>query len=140
LHGSGRDNSPRVDLENEAERRLAKSGWDRRGSVIVVAPELEIWVWSDSPHVDDILGWKDQEQSLKNWLIEEGHLKENATKPDDPKTAFLDALRKVRKPRSASLFAALAKCVSVDRCRDPAFKKLRTVLGKWFPPTTTKTA
>ncbi|MEN8217380.1 MAG: hypothetical protein ABFS56_13640 [Pseudomonadota bacterium] len=28
------------------------------------ADELEIWVWSDSPHVAEILGWKNKQPDL----------------------------------------------------------------------------
>ena len=45
-------------LETEAEQRLSSSGWDDRAVAIVLDPELEIWVWSDSPEVDDVLGWR----------------------------------------------------------------------------------
>lgn len=47
------------ELEIELEYRLQQSGWDEdRARVVVLEPELEIWVWSDSPLVDTYLGWE----------------------------------------------------------------------------------
>ena len=95
-------------------------------------PELEAWVWSDSPHVDDVAGWKNRRPSLRRWLISQDYLQEGATKPG-PKEALEAALRTVRKPRSASLYRQLAEKVSLRRCNDPSFLELKTVLTAWFP-------
>lgn len=54
--GCGQENMARADLENDIERQLSRSGWDDRAVAIVIDPELEIWVWSDSSNVDSILG------------------------------------------------------------------------------------
>jgi hypothetical protein len=42
-------------------------------------------------------------------------------------------LRTVRQPRSSGLYRKLAEKVSLERCTDPAFDKLRIVLRRWFP-------
>jgi hypothetical protein len=57
LEGSGAENSSKDELEKECEEKLVNSGWGQRGAVIVVEPELDVWVWSDSPVVDEVLGW-----------------------------------------------------------------------------------
>ena len=36
---------------------LARNGWEDRARVIVIEPELEVWVWSDSPAAYRVLGW-----------------------------------------------------------------------------------
>ena len=41
-------------------------------------------------------------------------------------------LRMKSKPRSSSIYLALAKRVSLQRCQDPAFLKLKTTLASWF--------
>ena len=46
--GSGREMMNRVEIERVVENRLSLSGWDERSATVVLDPELEIWVWSDS--------------------------------------------------------------------------------------------
>lgn len=58
--GSGQDTRAVDDLQNELEALLEKNGWNNRARVIILEPELEIWVWSDSPKVDECLGWAGQ--------------------------------------------------------------------------------
>ena len=134
LHGSGRDDEPREAIEAEMEAKLDASGWGRRAAAVVFDPEVEAWIWSDSPHVDTVLGWADKQPALREWLQEQGYLDRGSPKPKDPKNAYLKALRIVRKSKSAALFLRLAESVSLDRCQDPAFLKLKSTLQGWFPP------
>lgn len=131
--GCGREQKGRNQVEIEVEKRLEVNGWRDRCAVVVIAPELESWVWSDSPAVDDALGWRGKTPGLREWARSEtGFWHSNNVKPDRPKEAFDAALRKVKKPRSAALFEELARRVSVDGCIDPAFLKFRRVLSEWF--------
>jgi len=123
----------REEIEGKLERALEKSGWGGRSAAVVLDPELEIWVWSRSPEVDVVLGWADREPKLWDWLGENGLRGQDEEKPRRPKEAMQGALREVRKPRSPSLYQQLAQRVSLTRCTDPAFKKLREVLQTWFP-------
>ena len=123
----------RIELESRIESQLANAGWDDRAAAIVIDPELENWVWSDSPHVDSVLGWEGKDPDLRSWLTTQGFLNDSQGKPVPPKKAMEEALRKVQKPRSSALFLQLAQRVSIDRCADPAFIKLRTILASWFP-------
>jgi len=132
--GCGNEAEPREALEAEVEERLARNGWGDRARVIVIDPELESWVWSDSPQVDRVLGWTGRMPTLRTWLTETGFLKEAETKPGRPKEVMQAALRLVRKPRSSAVYRELADNVSFRRCVDPAFKKLTTTLQTWFPP------
>ncbi len=132
-HGCGKEDHSRVTLEEKVEKRLRRNGWADRCAAIAIDPELEAWVWSDSPEVDRILGWTGKQPDLRSWLHKEGLLADDASKPSDPKQAMLDALRHMKKPPSAALFDQLARSVSVRRCIDPAFDKLRTTLQQWFP-------
>ena len=68
--GCGKEDTPRQDLENELEGALAQAGWTDRAAVVVIEPELEAWVWSESPHVAKSLGWKDTMETLHAWLRE----------------------------------------------------------------------
>jgi hypothetical protein len=132
LEGSGRESDRREDLEAKIERALDETGWENRASAIVVDPELDVWVWSDSPHVATELGWANRRPKLRDWLEQQGLLTANVPKPARPKEALEAALRQVRKPRSSAIYQALAERVSLSRCTDPAFLKLKTVLGLWF--------
>ena len=129
--GSGADEKSRDELESECEKWLSSTGWKDRGAVIVLDPELEIWLWSDSPVVDTVLGWDNRTPRLRDWLISKGHFFDGP-KPKRPKEATEAALHAVRKPRSSSLYRDLAEKVSLDRCADPAFVRLRTLLRNWF--------
>lgn len=130
--GSGRTDNREV-LESEVEQRLASFGWQDRSAVIVFEPELEVWVWSRSPNVDEILGWTNQPISLRAWLIEQNYIPEDQSKPKRPKEAMEAVLRKVKKPRSASIYLQLAQRVSLRSHTEPAFVKLQATLQKWFP-------
>lgn len=132
--GSGRESVAPDALEHDLEQRLAANGWDDRARVIVLRPELEIWMWSNSPHVDRILGWAERSPALREWLRTKGLLEPEAIKPRDPKEAMEQALREVHKPRSAALYRQIAERVSFKGCIDPSFNRLRSILQAWFPP------
>ena len=73
--GSGMETTdPRV-LQKSLNERLAHSAWGERAKVIVLAPELEAWVWNDSPHIDQVAGWKNRNPGLRPWLIDKGWLR-----------------------------------------------------------------
>ena len=131
--GCGREDEERASLESQVEDRLSSSGWDDRAAAVVIDPELEIWVWNDSPHVESALGWSG-EMSLRGWLMQKGWLREGESKPAQPKTAVEEALRVARRPRSSSMYHELARKVGTDRCVDAAFLKLKQTLVRWFSP------
>jgi hypothetical protein len=135
--GCGVESSTREEIEGEVERRLRISGWDDRAAVVVLDPEIECWVWSESPHVDTALGWEKRVPPLRTWLMNKGLLRDGERKPGRPKEAMRAALREARIPPSASLFEQLASRVNTTRCVDPAFAKLRRVLNAWFPAAAT---
>jgi hypothetical protein len=132
--GCGRDAAERSILESQIEERLGQVGWKDRAAAVVISPELESWVWSDSPHVERALGWDRGPAPLRSWLQEKGLLEAGAAKPAQPKEAVELALKTVRTPRSSSIYLELARSVSTDRCTDPAFLKLKRCLREWFPP------
>jgi hypothetical protein len=131
--GSGQEQSLAAQIQEDIEERLMRNGWDQRCRAIVIAPELEIWVWSTSRQVDVCLGWESRQPDLRTWLREKNLLAENAVKPDDPKFAFDEALAAVKKTHSSSIFRDLAGKVSLRGCVDPAFQRLHTTLTDWFP-------
>ena len=130
--GSGKEEMTRTEIETELETKLSLSGWENRAKVIVLEPEIESWVWSDSPHVERILDWEGKNPSLKDWLNAKNFLLPNELKPSRPKEAVEEALREVRKPRSSSIYLELAQNVSFRNCVDESFLKLKQSLQEWF--------
>lgn len=124
-------NDPRA-LEAKVEDDL-QSTWGDRCACVVIDPAIEAWVFSDSPRVDDALGWGGRTPALRPWLMSSGYWAEGQPKPHDPKAAFEAALRHVRRPNSSALFRTLGSTVSVERCVDASFARLRAILERWFP-------
>lgn len=129
--GCGSEDTNIEALESEIFADLNKK-WPGRCEVIVIAPELENWVWSDSPHVSKILGWDGRTPSLGEWLIEQGFKRPGETKPIRPKEALKGALRCVNKSITSSIYKSLAEKVSFNRCQDRSFIKLKFALYNWF--------
>lgn len=132
-HGCGQEGLDRTAIQQLVEQRLRASGWHDRAAVVCLAPELESWVWSNSPHVAHVLGWGSREPDLRSWLRDANIWDRGSLKPSDPKQAMKEALFKVNKSWSAALFQQLAERVSFNRCSDPSFQRLRQVLQSWFP-------
>jgi hypothetical protein len=130
--GSGKEQTDRCTLQQELNSAFYESPWNERARAVVISPELETWIWSDSPHVDATIRWRDQPKPLRDWMLDQGWLREGAIKPERPKEAFEAALRHARTPRSASLYRQIAEKVSLLRCRDPAFLDLKATLREWF--------
>lgn len=70
---------------------------------------------------------------MSRWLREHQFWEEGAAKPHAPKEAMQAVLRLAQLPRSASRYKQLAETVSLDRCQDGAFLKLKGMLQGWFP-------
>ena len=132
-YGSGANNTTAENEESRLETELQRNGWNEHNSaVIVFEPELESWIWSDSPHVGNICGWKGSQLELKDWLIQNGHCEADAKKPTAPKKALREFLKTTRTPFSSSIHKKIAEKVSFQRCTDRAFKKFKTTLKNWF--------
>jgi hypothetical protein len=131
--GCGRELQSSAEIEKEVEDMLAINGWKDRCTAIVIDPELEAWVWSDSPVVDDVFGWRGRNPSLREWVKSKTPFwSAEKIKPERPKEALRSAMKEVRQPLSSILFADLAQSVSLERCVDLAFHKFKDVLKKWF--------
>ena len=119
-------------IKEKIQNDLNQNGWTDRSSIIVIDPELEIWVWSSSDEIPEILGqsW-DQIHKLAEkhgfWLPED-------IKPHRPKELMDSVLKEGRKHRSAALFQKLAEKISLRGCQDLAFQDLREKLHEWFSP------
>jgi len=128
----GKNPKQRESIERDVEERLFQNGWQNRAICIALDPELEIWVWSQSPEVEKALGWTGKTPPLRQWLVDRKFIAAPNEKPSDPKKAYEEALNAVGKQPSSSFFQQIASTVSLDRCADPAFLKLKSTLQSWF--------
>ena len=122
-------------IEAQLRAHLRAAGWpEERGLALVVSPEADIWLWSDSPHTATALGWPSWD-TLRPALEGQGYLEAGHQKPARPKEAAEWALRQGPKriPRSSRLYREVAGKVSVRRCADRALEGFLDQLRLWFP-------
>jgi len=131
--GCGREDASAPELENALRDELRHSGWEERAEVVVLDPELEAWVWSESPQVERCLGWAGRRPALREWLEHNRLWEEGSPKPSDPKSAVDLALRETRTGPRRPVLVELARSVGLRRCRDRAFLRFREILQRWFP-------
>jgi hypothetical protein len=80
--GCGAEGRSRTAIETQLETELAASGWAERSAAICIEPELESWVWSDSPHVASQLAWSSPDgATLPQWLLERGWVSQAGPNP-----------------------------------------------------------
>ena len=121
-------------IEEKVLRNLEESGWERaQVEVIVICPELEIWVCHDSRQVEQVLGCTKVGIGLKESWVGAGLWQQDKPKPDDPKAGIERVLRQTKMPRSSALYKSITREISVRTCVDPAFGKLQSTLQRWFP-------
>src|SRR6202012_2469400 len=89
-----------LQLESELDARLSES-WGDRAKAIVIAPELEAWIWGNDNLLCAILEWP-LEGSIRGWLDNEGFAFNNDNKPLRPKEAFEHLIAIHKQPRSSS--------------------------------------
>ncbi len=123
---------PAAEVREETLGRLRANGWSEdKADVIVIDPELEAWIWQDSPHVEAAVGFTGG--SLRDALRNEDQWPEGHDKPPKPKELFQRVCRRYRTPYSAALYRDIVQRVSVKQCNDPAFQQLVATLCRWFP-------
>jgi hypothetical protein len=123
-------------IEQQLRAHLADAGWSADAALaLVVSPEADVWLWSDSLHSATSLGWPSWTE-LRPALEKRGWLIPGQTKPNRPKEAAEWSLKHgARKaPRSAALYRQVASNASVNRCEDTALDRLLNTLRAWFPP------
>lgn len=139
--GSGQEHrkSPE-EMEIDLETRLRRNGWVMkagadRAVAIVVKPELETWLWCDPLHISKVLNipLPEVKSILENALIND------QGKPERPKEAFQEALKRAGRPRSARIYGEIAYSEDLRRgakfrSGERSFDKFLTTLRTWFPP------
>ncbi len=126
-----------ADLRAALRDRLERCGLGSRSDALVIAPELEQWLFVDSAHVADGLGY-DSSDEIRGILANVHLWPPESPKPEDPKKAVERLLGNKRIPRSSSIYRRIARSVSLVGCQDPAFRQLRQCLSQWFPPDRTR--
>lgn len=129
------DGSPGApEIERRLIEHLVEAGWPQEsGCAVVIAPELENWIWQDSPHVCSHFGFDGNFAELRRQLERKGFWLPGEPKPHRPKEAVEEVLRLNRIPRSSAIYRDLAASVGTAGCTDKAFLKLRDSMRKWFP-------
>ena len=128
------DGSPgQAQIIHNVTTQLLQSGW-RAEDVIVIAidPELEQWIWQDSPVLAEELRMH-APHGLKAVLTQRGLWPEEATKPPLPKDLFIQLRRENNVKLSSSVFKRIAARVPVGLCVDSEFRRLVAQLQAWFP-------
>lgn len=112
---------------------LQQSGWAREDIIVIaIEPELEQWIWQDSPVLSDELRMK-APLGLKATLNQRGLWPAEAAKPPFPKDLFIQLRRENNVKLSSSIFKRIASRVPVAACGDSEFRRLVAQLQAWFP-------
>lgn len=115
-------------------RQLTDSGWDAdRVVVIAIDPELEEWIWQDSPVLERELRHTGP-TSLRSSLAKRGLWPVDRNKPPSPKQVLLQLQTENRVKKSSAVFKRIAAAVPIAACADPEFQRLKSQLRAWFPP------
>ena len=131
FEGSGTDQDNGKDLEAQLDERL-KRVWNTHAKTIVIEPELDIWMWGSDNAIGELIRWPPG-RNIRDWLTEQGFQLSSNGKPERPKEALESLLRELKLPRSSTLYQDIASKISLRKCKDEAFQRLRTQLVTWFP-------
>lgn len=133
FEGCGREAEGASAVEDELDARLGRH-WGHRAKAIVIEPEVDVWAWGADSVLRDAIEWPSNQGPIRDWLRANGfEVDDLHGKPRRPKEALEAALRQSAQPRSSSLYGKLAERLSLQRCRDAAFLRLRHQLQLWFP-------
>jgi hypothetical protein len=131
FEGCGEENESGVALEIQLDAKL-QNDWGNNAKTIVIEPELDVWVWGADNAIEEALDWPPGKK-IRVWLREQGFTFEANEKPTRPKEALEAVLKIPNLPRSSALYQQIAKKISLQRCKDEAFLRLRRQMQVWFP-------
>ena len=131
FEGSGTNLPSAKELEAELDLRLS-THWKGAAKSIVIEPEVDVWMWGADHSVESAFEWP-AGKGVRDWLREQGFAFDSNGKPSRPKEALEAALRVTGMPRSSALYQAIAEKISLRRCHDAAFSRLRHQMIQWFP-------
>ncbi len=128
------DGSPGAEVIQEKLRnQIVSTGWSEESfAVIVIDPELEMWIWQQNNHVATALGADSMQSLLADDAVRQAW-PDGQAKPDRPKEVLEAILKKNRIPRSSAIYKKITSQVSVQGCQDGSFLELLETLRNWFP-------
>jgi hypothetical protein len=128
------DTSPgQIEIRDAITQQLKASGWDaQRFIVIAIDPELEQWIWQDSPVLESALRHHGP-QSLRATLSGRNLWPDAQVKPPKPKEVFIQIQHENGVKKSSSVFRRIASEVPIAACTDTEFQCLVNTLRAWFP-------
>jgi hypothetical protein len=143
LEGSGWEDRGSAVFATELLKSAIENGWNEEScAVIVVEPEIEVWLRMPSPHLESMVHEKarrnrdlssDQIHSALEEIIDKTGGRTADGKPVRPKESFELFLRLFGIPRSNALYQYLAERESLARCVSRSFNHLTEILHNWFP-------
>ena len=132
FEGSGTELPDAAALEKQLDSKL-RTRWNNHAKSIVIEPELDIWAWGSDNAIEQAIDWPAGE-GIRDWLRRQNFDFSINEKPIRPKEALEAVLRSLNSPRSSAFYQHIAERISLRRCTDEAFIRLRTQLSEWFPP------
>jgi hypothetical protein len=128
------EGSPPLEIiEQDISQNVEATGWAAGDfEVVVIDPELENWIWQDNVNVEAAFGHT-RPPSLRERLNNAGLWPSENRKPPDPKKAVETANQWYGFGPASPVFKEIASTVSVRRCMDQGFRKMRDALQEWFP-------
>ncbi len=131
FEGSGSECTDAVSLEEHLDVRLNNT-WHGCAKSIVIEPESDIWLWGSDNTMQQVLRWT-APIPIRTWLQNRGYNFNSEGKPERPKEAFEEVVRRCQLPRSSSLYEEITGKLSLKRCTDSAYHRLAAKLTEWFP-------
>lgn len=122
---------PADEVRSEILSRLRQNGWGDRCEVVVIDPELEVWLLQDSPHVQRAV--RVSGASLRSHLEKAGQWPTDAVKPPAPKETLQALIRRQKALKTKVVYSRIARAVSVIGCKDTAFLSFSETIRRWFP-------
>ncbi|MGB8338060.1 MAG: hypothetical protein WCD07_03295 [Burkholderiales bacterium] len=121
----------REGLEADLSKKL-KAMWGIKSEVVVINPEVDIWMWGSNDSLARVLRWQESD-TIRTWLGTKNFTFGDAQKPHRPKEAIESIFRHLKIPRSSAIYQDIAGKISLQNCIDTAFVRMRNQLQQWFP-------
>jgi hypothetical protein len=125
---------PAAVVRGEILHNLLHNGWSAECvEVVVIDPELEVWLWQrGNLHVTRAFRYNGP-VSLESFLEAAGFWSTTASKPARPKEAARLLIRQYNAGVPMVVYSRIIENISVRGCQDPAFNLLASALRRWFP-------
>jgi hypothetical protein len=130
FEGCGANTLDPLQLEHQLDQQLMQT-WGADGKSIVIAPEVDAWLWGSDVIMQRVLSWQGN-GTIRAWLTDQGFALDANGKPLRPKEALEKLFSHRRLPRSSAYYQEITKKVSLNNCVDSSFIRLRQQLQSWF--------